>query len=43
MDWHHPDYLPRGTEKARPWDTRPTDGASYDRYLEFMKGQLTSS
>jgi alpha-L-fucosidase len=35
MDWHHPDYLPR-----RPWDTRPVDGASLDRYLEYMKGQL---
>jgi alpha-L-fucosidase len=41
MDWHHPDYLPRGTNEARPWDTRPTAGASYDRYLEFMKSQLT--
>ena len=35
MDWHHPDYLPR-----RPWDTRPTDGAEYGRYIEYMKGQL---
>ena len=37
MDWHHPDYLPR-----RPWekDTRPADGASLDRYIEHMKGQL---
>lgn len=41
MDWHHPDYLPRGTEKARPWDTRPTAGASYDRYLDYMKNQLS--
>jgi alpha-L-fucosidase len=41
MDWHHPDYLPRGTPKARPWDTRPTTGASYDRYLDYMKSQLT--
>lgn len=35
MDWHHPDYLPR-----RAWDTRPTDGAQYGRYIEYMKGQL---
>jgi alpha-L-fucosidase len=35
MDWHHPDYLPR-----RPWDVRPVDGASLDRYIEYMKGQL---
>jgi alpha-L-fucosidase len=41
LDWHHPDYLPRGPGSPRPWDTRPTDGASYDRYLEFMKAQLT--
>ena len=35
MDWHHPDYLPR-----RKWDTRPVDGASLDRYIEYMKGEL---
>ena len=35
MDWHHPDYLPR-----RPWDTRPTTDAVYDRYEEYMKAQL---
>ena len=35
MDWHHPDYLPR-----RAWDTRPTTGAQYGRYVEYMKGQL---
>ncbi len=35
MDWHHPDYLPR-----RAWDTRPTDGADYGRYIAYMKGQL---
>ncbi len=34
-DWHHPDYLPR-----RKWDTRPTDKASLDRYIAYMKGQL---
>jgi alpha-L-fucosidase len=35
MDWHHPDYLPR-----RPWDKRPVDRASLDRYIDYMKGQL---
>jgi alpha-L-fucosidase len=37
MDWHHPDYLPR-----RPWETRtrPADGADFNRYIDYMKGQL---
>lgn len=35
MDWHHPDYLPR-----RKWDARPTDQASLDRYVAYMKAQL---
>ncbi len=35
MDWLHPDYLPR-----RAWDTRPAETADYDRYRDFMKGQL---
>lgn len=35
MDWHHPDYLPR-----RPWDTRPTQGADLNRYVDYMEGQL---
>src|SRR5438552_7899195 len=35
MDWHHPDYVPR-----RKWDERPVDGASLDRYIEYMKGEL---
>ena len=36
MDWHHPDYLPR-----RDWEKdRPTDGADFDRYVVYMKGQL---
>ncbi len=36
LDWHHPDYLPR-----RPWDDRPTDSADFNRYIDFMKAQLT--
>ena len=36
MDWHHPDYLPR-----REWEKdRPTQGADFDRYVGYMKGQL---
>jgi len=36
MDWHHPDYIPR-----RSWEkTRSTQGARYDRYLDYMRGQL---
>ncbi|MEN6496953.1 MAG: alpha-L-fucosidase, partial [Thermoguttaceae bacterium] len=36
MDWHHPDYVPR-----RPWEkNRSTDGADFNRYCEYMKGQL---
>ncbi|HEV2474503.1 MAG TPA: alpha-L-fucosidase, partial [Chthonomonadales bacterium] len=33
MDWHHPDYLPR-----RPWEgaNRPVDGASLDRYIQYL-------
>jgi alpha-L-fucosidase len=36
MDWHHPDYLPR-----RIWEKdRPTEGADFDRYVQYMKNQL---
>jgi len=37
MDWHHPDYLPR-----REWERemRPSTGASLDRYIAYMEGQL---
>lgn len=37
MDWHHPDYLPR-----RPWEqqTRPAAGADFERYVQYMKGQV---
>ncbi len=35
MDWSHPDYLPR-----RPWDTRPAEGADFERYVAYMKGHL---
>ena len=35
MDWHHPDYLPR-----RKWEKRSSEGADFDRYIEYMKGQV---
>jgi len=35
MDWHHPDYLPR-----RGWESRPAEGADFDRYVDYMKGQV---
>jgi alpha-L-fucosidase len=35
MDWHEADYLPR-----RAWDTRPVEGASLNRYIQYMEGQL---
>ena len=41
LDWHHPDYLPRGEGSPRPWDTRSKEGADYDRYIDYMKAQLT--
>jgi alpha-L-fucosidase len=35
MDWHHPDYLPR-----RNWEARSSEGADFERYVEYMKGQV---
>ena len=37
MDWHHPDYTPH-----REWEQkeRPESEADFDRYIEYMKGQL---
>ncbi len=35
LDWHHHDYLPR-----RDWESRSAEGADYEKYLEYMKGQL---
>ncbi len=36
MDWHHPDYLPR-----RDWETRSPQGANMDRYVEYLRAQVT--
>jgi len=35
MDWHHPNYPPRGWEKDRP-----KDQVDMDKYTAYMKGQL---
>ena len=35
MDWHHPNYPPRGWEKDRP-----RDQVDMDKYTAYMKGQL---
>lgn len=35
MDWHHPDYLPR-----RPWETRSSAGAVFDRYVNHLRNQV---
>ncbi len=35
MDWHHPDYLPR-----REWEKRSAQRASFDRYVQYLKGQV---
>ncbi|MEP6756700.1 MAG: alpha-L-fucosidase [Chthonomonadales bacterium] len=37
MDWHHADYTPR---RAWETETRPATNANYDRYVDYMKGQL---
>jgi alpha-L-fucosidase len=37
LDWHHPDYFPRGRTGHR---TGRPDRGTWDRYLEFMDAQL---
>jgi alpha-L-fucosidase len=37
LDWHHPDYFPRGRTGHR---TGRSDAGNWDRYLEFMDAQL---
>ncbi len=36
MDWHHPDYEPR-----RAWNDTATNAPSMDRYVGFLKGELS--
>jgi alpha-L-fucosidase len=40
LDWHHPDYLPRGRGSPRPWDGRSAVEADFNRYLGHVEGQL---
>lgn len=37
LDWHHPDYYPRGRTGG---DARRPDNGSWNRYLDYMDGQL---
>jgi alpha-L-fucosidase len=37
LDWHHPDYYPRGRTGG---DTRRPDKGDWNRYLDYMDGQL---
>ena len=38
LDWHHPDYFPRGNTGAK---AGRADAGDWNRYLEFMNKQLT--
>jgi alpha-L-fucosidase len=38
LDWHHPDYWPRGTTGR---NTGRPNGGDWNRYLDFMDQQLT--
>ena len=37
LDWHHPDYYPRGRTGN---DTGRPDEGNFDRYIDFMNAQL---
>lgn len=39
LDWHHPDYYPRG-RTGGDYTGRPDDG-DWDQYIDYMKAQLT--
>ena len=38
LDWHHPDYFPRGRTGR---DAGRPDGGQWNRYLDYMDAQLT--
>ncbi len=38
LDWHHPDYWPRG---ATAWENGRPDSGDWSRYRAFMNAQLT--
>ncbi len=39
LDWHHPDYFPRG-QTGREYTGRPENG-NFAKYLDYMDAQLT--
>lgn len=39
LDWHHPDYFPRGTT-GKDFTGRPESG-NWDKYIDYMNAQLT--
>lgn len=39
LDWHHPDYYPRG-ETGRDYTGRPESG-DWDSYIDYMNAQIT--
>ena len=38
LDWHHPDYFPRGTTGR---DTKRPENGDFNKYIDFMNAQLT--
>jgi alpha-L-fucosidase len=42
LDWHHPDYYPRGKTAIDrgPWDNGRPDHGDWNAYLNYMEGQL---
>jgi alpha-L-fucosidase len=38
LDWHHPDYFPRG---QTAWDNGRPNAGDFQRYLDYMDAQLT--
>jgi alpha-L-fucosidase len=38
LDWHHPDYFPRGRTGQ---ETGRADSGDWNKYIDFMDGQLT--
>jgi alpha-L-fucosidase len=38
LDWHHPDYWPRG---QTAWDNGRPEAGDWNRYIGFMNAQLT--
>jgi alpha-L-fucosidase len=42
LDWHHPDYFPRGktaTDRG-PWSNGRPDHGDFNAYIDYMNGQL---